>query len=157
MSLEGTTSSVGVRAVNHIGIAVRSLDAQRGFYEGVLGARLEGVEEVADQRVRVAFYVVGEGPGAVRLELLEPTGPESPVAAFIEKRGEGLHHVAYTVSDLRSRLEWLKGRGVRLIDEHPRAGAHQAQIAFIHPKSSLGVLTELCQPSEVQAHHGGTS
>ncbi len=130
------------KAINHIGIAVKSIDAQRDFYERVLGAAFEGVEVVADQKVKVGFFKVGD----VRLELLEPTDPASTVAQFIEKRGEGLHHVAYTVSDLQSRLDKLKAGGVRLIDEKPRAGAHHTQIAFLHPKSSCGVLTELCEP-----------
>lgn len=132
-------------AVNHIGIAVRSVDAQRAFYEGVLGARFEGVEDVPEQRVRVAFYALGEGPHAVRLELLEPTAPDSPIAGFLEKRGEGLHHVAYTVSGLRERLAELKQSGLRLIDESPREGARGARVAFIHPKATSGVLTELCE------------
>ncbi len=131
--------------VNHIGIAVRSIDAQRGFYEGVLGARFEGVEDVPDQGVRVAFFALGPVESPVRLELLEPVRADSPIAAFLEKRGEGLHHVAYTVSDLAARLDDLKARGVRLIDESPRRGARGARIAFIHPKASLGVLTELCE------------
>ena len=133
-------------AVNHIGIAVRSIEAQRSFYEQTLGARFEGIEAVPDQQVRVAFYRVGPEGQAVRLELLEPTDPASPIARFIEKRGEGLHHVAYTVGDIRQRLAALKEAGVRLIDEVPRPGAHHMQIAFLHPKSSGGVLTELCEP-----------
>ena len=133
-------------AVNHIGIAVRSLDDHRAYYEDVLGARFEGVEEVPDQKVRVAFYSVGPEGHAVRLELLEPTADDSPVAAFIERRGEGMHHIAYTVDDVRARLDALKAEGVRLIDEAPRPGAHHTDIAFLHPKSSAGVLTELCQP-----------
>jgi methylmalonyl-CoA/ethylmalonyl-CoA epimerase len=134
------------KAINHIGIAVNSLEASREFYEKTLGARFEGVEEVADQRVRVAFYLVGPAGAEVRLELLEPTSPDSPVAKFIEKRGEGLHHVAFTVDDIQRRLEALKEGGVRLIDESPRMGAHHTRIAFLHPKSSGGVLTELCEP-----------
>lgn len=131
--------------VNHIGIAVRSVEAQRPFYEGVLGARFEGIEEVPDQRVRVAFYALGDAAHPVRLEFLEPTSPESPIAAFLDKRGEGLHHVAYSVANLAERLKQLKADGVRLIDETPRAGARGAKIAFIHPKSSQGILTELCE------------
>ena len=134
------------KAINHLGIAVRSLDAQRAFYETTLGARFEGVEEVPSQKVRVAFYSVGPEGHAVRLELLEPTSDESPIARFIEKRGEGLHHIAYTVDDLQARLDALKAGDVRLIDEAPRPGAHHTQIAFLHPKSSGGVLTELCEP-----------
>jgi methylmalonyl-CoA/ethylmalonyl-CoA epimerase len=131
------------RAVNHIGIAVRSIDDQRPFYEQHLGAEFEGVETVADQKVRVGFFRVGD----VRLELLEPTDPTSTVAAFLEKRGEGLHHVAYTVEDLPARIAELKEQGLRMIDETPRAGAHHMKIAFVHPKSTHGVLTELCEPA----------
>ena len=132
-----------VQAVNHIGIAVRSIDAQRSFYEGTLGAVFEGVEVVADQKVRVGFFRIGD----VRLELLEPTDPSSTVAAFVEKRGEGLHHVALTVAGLEERIAELKQAGVRMIDETPRPGAHQMRIAFLHPKSTFGVLTELCEPA----------
>ncbi|MEM7628052.1 MAG: methylmalonyl-CoA epimerase [Planctomycetota bacterium] len=139
-------SPVRAKGINHIGIAVRSLDAQRAFYEGVLGAVFEGVEEVAEQRVRVAFYRLG-GPGhEVRLELLEPTSSESTIASFIEKRGEGMHHIAYTVESIEDRLRDLAGKGVRMIDQSPRDGAHGARIAFMHPKASGGVLTELCEP-----------
>src|SRR5262245_13433829 len=120
-----------VRAVNHVGIAVRSIEAQRPFYEGTLGAVFEGVEEVPDQKVRVGFFRVHD----VRLELLEPTDPSSTVAAFLEKRGEGLHHVAYTVERLEDRIAELKQGGARMIDEVPRHGAHHMRIAFIHPKS----------------------
>ena len=132
-----------VKAVNHIGIAVRSIDAQRPFYEGTLGAVFEGVEVVADQKVRVGFFRVGE----VRFELLEPTEPSSTVAAFLEKRGEGLHHVALTVEGIEARIAELKQAGVRMIDDKPRPGAHHMQIAFLHPKSTFGVLTELCEPA----------
>lgn len=133
---------VNAKAVNHIGIAVKSIDAQREFYEKVLGATFEGVEVVADQKVKVGFFKVGD----VRLELLEPTDPTSTVAGFIEKKGEGLHHIAYTVDSIQKRLDDLKAGGVKLIDEKPRAGAHHTQIAFLHPKASCGVLTELCEP-----------
>ncbi len=132
-----------VQAVNHIGIAVRSIDAQRPFYEGVLGAVFEGVEEVADQKVRVGFFRVGD----VRFELLEPTDPGSTVAGFLDKRGEGLHHVALTVEGLEARIAELKQSGVRMIDDVPRPGAHHMRIAFLHPKSTFGVLTELCEPA----------
>ena len=132
-----------VKAVNHIGIAVRSIAAQRPFYEGALGAVYEGVEEVPDQKVRVGFFRVGD----VRLELLEPTDPGSTVAAFLDKRGEGLHHVAYTVERLEDRIAELKQGGVRMIDETPRPGAHHMRIAFLHPRSTNGVLTELCEPA----------
>jgi methylmalonyl-CoA/ethylmalonyl-CoA epimerase len=132
-----------IQSLNHVGIAVQSLAAQRPFYESVLGAVYEGEEEVVSQQVRVAFYKVRD----VRIELLEPTSPESPIAKFLEKRGEGLHHLAYTVDNLPQRIAELKAEGVRMIDETPRHGAHGMLIAFLHPKSSCGVLTELCQPA----------
>ena len=134
-------------AVNHIGIAVRSLDAHRDYYERVLGAAFEGEEEVAAQGVRVAFYRVGPPGAAVRLELLEPTAPDSPVAKFLERRGEGVHHVAYTVADIDERLQALGEAGVERIDETPRPGAHGMRIGFLHPRSTGGVLTELCEPA----------
>src|SRR6516162_6761829 len=122
------------KAVNHIGIAVRSIEAQRSFYEGTLGAVFEGVEEVPDQKVRVAFIRIGD----VRLELLEPTDPSSTVATFLDKRGAGLEQ----------RIAELKQSGVRMIDSVPRPGAHHLRIAFLHPKSTFGVLTELCEPAD---------
>jgi methylmalonyl-CoA/ethylmalonyl-CoA epimerase len=131
------------KAINHIGIAVRSIDAQRPFYEGTLGAVLEGVEEVADQKVRVGFFRIGD----VRLELLEPTDPSSTIATFLDKRGEGLHHVAFAVAGIEARIAELKQAGIRMIDEVPRPGAHDMRIAFVHPKSTFGVLTELCEPA----------
>jgi len=129
------------KSLNHVGIAVRSIEAQRAFYEGALGAVFEGIEEVADQKVRVGFFRVGD----VRLELLEPTDPSSTVAVFLEKRGEGLHHLAFTVEKIEDRIAELKSGGLRMVDEKPRAGAHHMQIAFVHPKSTFGVLTELCE------------
>ena len=102
----------------------------------------EGTEVVAEQKVKVAFFAVGES----RIELLEPTADDSPVAKFLEKNGPGVHHVAYEVADLEQRLAALKAEGVRLIDESPRTGAHSTRIAFMHPKASGGVLTELCEP-----------
>lgn len=132
-----------MKAVNHIGIAVRSIDSQRAFYEGVLGAVFEGVEIVDDQKVRVAFFRVGD----VRFELLEPTDATSTIASFLEKRGEGLHHVALTVADIEARIAELRESGVRMIDNVSRPGAHHMRIAFLHPKSTFGVLTELCEPA----------
>lgn len=131
-----------VKGLNHVGIAVHSLDEQRDFYEKTLGATFEGVEDVENQKVRVAFYRVND----VRLELLEPTSPESAIAKFLEKRGEGLHHLAFTVESIEERIAELKKSGLRMIDESPRTGAHHMKIAFIHPKSSQGILTELCEP-----------
>jgi methylmalonyl-CoA/ethylmalonyl-CoA epimerase len=134
--------------INHIGIAVRSLDDHRPYYEDVLGAAYEGTEEVPSQKVRVAFYRLGPASAPVRLELLEPTAADSPVAKYLEKRGEGVHHIAYTVAGIEERLRELGEAGVRRIDETPRSGAHGMRIAFLHPKSTGGVLTELCEPEE---------
>ncbi|AMV73906.1 methylmalonyl-CoA epimerase [Desulfuromonas carbonis] len=127
--------------INHIGIAVKSLEASLPFYRDILGMKFEGTEEVAEQKVRVAFLAVGES----RIELLEPTAEDSPVARFLEKNGEGIHHLAYQVEDLAAALARLKEQGVRLVDEVPRRGAHGTRIAFLHPKASGGVLTELCE------------
>jgi methylmalonyl-CoA/ethylmalonyl-CoA epimerase len=132
-----------IQAINHIGIAVRSIDDQRQYYETTLGAKFEGMEDVPSQKVRVAFFRVND----VRLELLEPMDPSSAVAKFLESRGEGLHHLAFTVDDIQQRIDELKTAGLRMIDESPRQGAHHMQIAFVHPKSTHGVLTELCQPA----------
>lgn len=141
--------------INHIGIAVRSLDEHRAYYEDVLGAVYEGTDDVPSQKVRVAFYRLGDGAAAARLELLEPTASDSPVARFLEKRGEGIHHVAYTVADLDERLRELSAAGVRLIDEQSRPGAHGMRIAFLHPKGTGGVLTELCQDGSGGPETGG--
>jgi methylmalonyl-CoA/ethylmalonyl-CoA epimerase len=130
-----------VKKINHLGIAVRSIESALPYYRDLLGMLQEGVEEVPEQKVRVAFLRVGES----KVELLEPTSPESPVARFLEKNGEGLHHVAYEVDDLPETLAELKAQDVRLIDETPRPGAHGARIAFLHPRATGGVLTELCQ------------
>lgn len=127
--------------INHIGIAVNSLEASIPFYRDVLGMAFEGTEVVAEQKVKVAFLAIGES----RIELLEPTEPDSPVAGFLAKKGEGIHHLAYQVDDLEAALQHLKKEGVRLIDETPRNGAHGTRIAFVHPKASGGVLTELCE------------
>jgi len=137
---------IEAKAVNHIGIAVRSIAANRQFYERTLGATFDGIEEVPSQKVRVAFFRIGSPQSEVRLELLEATSADSPIASFIEKRGEGLHHVAYTVEGIDTILETLKREGIRLIDEEARDGAHHQRMAFLHPKSSGGVLTELCEP-----------
>jgi methylmalonyl-CoA/ethylmalonyl-CoA epimerase len=130
-----------VKSLNHVGVAVRSIEQQKDYYEQQLGAQFECIEEVPSQKVRVAFFRIND----VRLELLEPTDPSSPVAAFLDKRGEGLHHLAFTVDDIKARIAELKQSGLRMIDEAPRPGAHRMQIAFIHPKSTFGVLTELCE------------
>jgi methylmalonyl-CoA/ethylmalonyl-CoA epimerase len=128
--------------INHVGIAVRSLDDALPFYRDHLGMTFAGIEEVAEQKVRVAMLQVGES----KIELLEPTGADSPVAKFLEKNGPGIHHLAYEVVDIEAAIAKLLADGARMIDERPRSGAHGTRIAFVHPKSSNGVLTELCQP-----------
>jgi len=130
-----------LQKINHIGIAVASLEAALPFYQDNLTMPFAGIEEVPEQKVRVAMLQIG----ASKIELLEPTSPESPIAKFIEKNGAGIHHIAYQVDDLSAAIAKLLADGVRMIDESPRNGAHGTQIAFIHPKSSAGVLTELCQ------------
>ena len=132
-----------MKVLDHIGIAVQSLERSRAFYEA-LGVTVEGGEEVASQKVRVAFLPV-EG---TRLELLEPTAPESPIAKFIEKRGEGLHHLCFRVDDVRAAMAGLRAKGYTLLSEEPQPGAHGALVCFVHPKSSGGVLIELSQPGE---------
>ena len=128
--------------INHIGIAVKSLDETLPFYRDNLAMPFKGIEEVAEQKVRVAMLGIGES----KIELLEPTSDDSPVAKFMEKNGPGVHHVAYEVTDIEAAIAQMKAQGARMIDEVPRNGAHGTRIAFVHPKSSNGVLTELCQP-----------
>lgn len=127
--------------IHHIGIAVRNIADSVKFYNASLELESSAVEEVAEQKVRVVMLKVGES----RIELLEATAPESPIAGFLEKKGEGIHHIAYEVKNIEVQLARLKAAGVRLIDETPRRGAHGTKIAFIHPKSSGGVLTELVE------------
>ncbi|MBK5274085.1 MAG: methylmalonyl-CoA epimerase [Desulfuromonadales bacterium] len=127
--------------INHIGIAVKSLDNALPFYRDNLGMAFAGIEEVAEQKVRVAMLQIGES----MIELLEPTSNDSPVAKFMEKNGPGIHHLAYEVEDIEAAIAKMMTEGARMIDEQPRSGAHGTRIAFVHPKSSLGVLTELCQ------------
>jgi methylmalonyl-CoA/ethylmalonyl-CoA epimerase len=122
-------------------MAVHSLEEASCLYRDVLGLTCGGTEEIPDQKVRVAFFQVGQ----VRIELLEPTAEDSPIAKFLDKKGPGLHHIAYRVEDLSATLAALNSSGVRLIDEKPRIGAHGMHIAFAHPKSTGGVLTEFCQ------------
>ena len=126
--------------IEHLGIAVKSLEEAIPYYENVLGLKCYAIEEVADQKVKTAFFKIGQ----TKLELLEPTSPESTIAAFIEKRGEGIHHLAFATDDVAACLAEAEEKGVRLIDKAPRAGAEQMMIAFIHPKSTKGVLTEFC-------------
>jgi len=129
-----------LRKIDHIGIAVHSIDEARVFYEQALGLTCDKIEEVAAQKVRTAFFQLGE----VHIELLEPTAEDSPIAAFLAKRGEGIHHIAYLSDDLEGQLTRAREHGCRLINEEPVAGAGGKQIAFLHPRSSHGVLTEFC-------------
>jgi methylmalonyl-CoA/ethylmalonyl-CoA epimerase len=130
-----------VKKIDHIGIAVESLDDASVFYRDALGLESLGVEEVPSQKVRVAMFKVGES----KIELLEPTSPDSPIAAFLEKKGQGIHHIAYSVSDASGAVSELLEKEVQMIDKEPRPGAGGTKIAFVHPKSSGRVLTELCQ------------
>ncbi|MDR1455470.1 MAG: methylmalonyl-CoA epimerase [Tannerella sp.] len=130
--------------IEHLGIAVKSIDAHLPYYENVLGLKCYSIEEVADQKVKTAFFRVGQ----TKIELLEPTGEDSAIAKFIEKRGEGIHHVALAVPSVQAALDEAASGGVQLIDKAPRAGAEGLNIAFLHPKSTGGVLTELCMPAE---------
>lgn len=132
-----------LKQVDHLGIAVSNLEESVKLYKDLLGFSLEGVEEVKDQKVKVAiFNIEGKSPN---IELLEPTSEESPIYKFIEKRGEGIHHIALGVKNIEEMLMMLKEKGVRLIDEKPRIGAGGKKIAFLHPKSTKGVLIELCE------------
>ncbi len=132
-----------VLKIDHLGIAVNSIDEGRNFWSGILGLNFVGDETVAQQKVKTAFFPVGES----EVELLESTEPDGPVAKFIEKKGEGIQHVAFRVANIEEALAELKLKGVRLIDETPRIGAGGAKIAFLHPKSTSGVLVELCERS----------
>lgn len=129
--------------VDHVGIALKSIDDSLGYYIDTLGLKLQAIEEVASQNVRVAFIDAGN----VKLELLEPMSEEGAIAKFLEKRGEGVHHIAFGVSDIRSRMAELKEKGVQLLQDEPKPGAGGAEVAFLHPKSSFGVLYELCDKS----------
>lgn len=132
-----------MKVVDHIGIAVRSIEERAALYR-ILGLEVGGEEEVATEKVKVAFLPV-EG---TRVELLQPTAPDSPIASFLSKRGEGIHHICFRVSDIRATMNELKSRGFRLLSEEPRPGAEGALVCFIHPSSGGGVLIELSQ-------HGG--
>ena len=133
-----------LQKIHHLGYAVEDLEAASRLYQKRFGARLEEPEMVADQGVRAAMFRVGES----RIELLEPTGPDTPVGKFLAKRGEGLHHVAFQVEDIEATLGELGRDGVELIDEEPRVGAGGTRMAFVHPKSVHGVLTELVEPQD---------
>ena len=130
-----------IKKIDHLGFAVRSIEQARKFYEEVLGLVCEKEETVESQKVRTAFYSVGD----IHIELLEPTSDESPIAKFLNKHGEGFHHIAYRTDDIIGQLETAKQNGCRLINEEPMEGAGGKQVAFLHPKSTLGVLTEFCK------------
>ena len=130
--------------IEHIGIAVTSLDEAIPFYEKVLGLDCYSIEEVKDQKVKTAFFKLGQ----TKIELLEPTDPESTVAKFISKKGEGIHHIAFAVNDIDRKLKEVEEKGVKLIDKVSRKGAEGMDIGFLHPKSTFGVLTELCEKKE---------
>ena len=133
---------MNISHIEHLGIAVKSLDEAIPYYENILGMKCYAVEEVADQKVKTAFFKVGQ----TKIELLEPTCEESTIAKFIEKRGEGIHHMAFAVADgVANALAEEKAKSVRLIDKAPRKGAEGLNIAFLHPKSTAGVLIELCE------------
>jgi len=130
--------------IEHIGIAVEHLEPAIEFYEKIFGLKCYKTEEVTDQKVKTAFFMVGQ----TKIELLEPTDPEGPVGKFISKKGEGIHHIAFAVNNIEDNLKLAVEKGVQLIDSVPRKGADNLKIAFLHPKSTFGVLTELCEGRE---------
>lgn len=137
-----------LQRIDHLGIAVKSLAEAVPYYEKALGLKCEHVEEVESQKVRAAFFPVGE----THLELLEPTSPESPIAKFLEKHPQGgVHHVAFATDDIGGQLDQARGAGVRLIHEVPFEGGAEKLVAFLHPKSTFGVLTELCAPKPAES------
>ena len=129
-----------IQQIDHIGIAVKDLETAKKYYEKSLGLVCEGTEEVASQKVKTAFFEAGD----VHIELLEPTSPDSPIAKFLEKKGEGIHHIAFRTDEIDAQLKKAKDSGVSLIHEEPFEGAANKLVAFLHPKSTHGVLTEFC-------------
>jgi methylmalonyl-CoA/ethylmalonyl-CoA epimerase len=127
--------------IEHIGIAVSNLEEAIAYYENKLGLVCYAIEEVPDQKVKTAFLKIGQ----TKIELLESTDPEGPIGKFLEKKGQGVHHIAFAVNDIENSLQEVKDKGVRLIDNQPRKGAEGLDIAFLHPKSTFGVLTEFCE------------
>ena len=130
-----------MKRIEHIGIAVKDLDAANKIYKSVLGAEHYKTETVESEGVATSFFKIGES----KIELLAATNPESPISKFIEKRGEGIHHMAFYVDDIKAEIERLKGEGFRLLNEQPKPGADNKIVAFMHPKDANGVLVELCQ------------
>ena len=127
--------------IEHIGIAVQNLEEQIKYYEEVLGLKCYNIEVIADQKVKTAFFMVGQ----TKIELLESTDPEGPVGKFIEKKGQGIHHIAYAVESVQEFLDDATSKGIATIDKTPRNGAEGLRIGFLHPKSTFGVLTEVCE------------
>ena len=132
---------MSISHIEHIGIAVKNLQDAIPFYENILGLKCYNIEEVKDQKVKTAFFMVGQ----TKIELLESTDPEGPIGKFIEKKGEVIHHIAFAVKGIEEQLKNMEEKGVTLIDKAPRKGAEGLDIAFLHPKSTIGVLTELCE------------
>lgn len=132
---------MNISRIEHIGIAVKSIEDSLPYYEGILGLKCYSIEKVMDQKIKTAFFKVGE----TKIELLEPISNESAIAKFIEKKGEGIHHIAFAVPNVTNAIVEAELKGVQLIDKLPRKGAEGLKIAFLHPKSTKNVLTELCQ------------
>lgn len=132
---------MNISHIEHIGIAVKNIDEAKKYYEDVLGLKCYAIEEVADQKVKTAFFMVGQ----TKIELLESTSADGPIGKFIDKKGEGIHHIAFAVNGLQKSLDEVKSKNIILIDETGRKGAEGLNIAFLHPKSTFGVLTELCE------------
>lgn len=132
---------MNISHIEHIGIAVKNLEESIKYYENILGLKCYSIEEVKEQKVKTAFFKVGQ----TKIELLETTDPEGPIGKFIEKKGEGIHHLAYAVKEIESALSEAESKGILLIDKIPRKGAEGLDIAFLHPKSTAGVLTEICE------------
>jgi methylmalonyl-CoA/ethylmalonyl-CoA epimerase len=132
---------MNISHIEHIGIAVKSIDEAKKYFEDILGLKCYAVEEVADQKVKTAFFMVGQ----TKIELLETTSPDGPIGKFIEKKGEGIHHIAFAVKGLQESLDEIKSKDIMLVDEKGRKGAEGLNIAFLHPRSTFGVLTELCE------------
>ena len=130
-----------INKIEHIGIAVKNINKALKYYENILGLKCYAIEDVPSQKVKTAFIKIGE----TKLELLEPTDAESPISKFIEKRGEGIHHLAFAVDEIENTLAQIEEQDIKLIDKNPRQGAEGLEIAFLHPKSTGGVLTELCE------------
>jgi methylmalonyl-CoA/ethylmalonyl-CoA epimerase len=130
-----------LKKINHVAIAVENIEEAAGFYQDILGLELSGVEVVAAQKTRVGFLKIGES----NIELVQPSEPDSPLVKFLETKGQGIHHICFEVDDVEAEVKALLEKGAKLIDQKPRDGAHNTKVAFVHPKSSSGVLIELCE------------